>query len=101
MIPSTRTRVRVCVALEGGTVGWLYGTHVDENVPLDGYCAHNRSNEEPRDPYPRTNGGAFSIGLDVPEHQVRHVSIRNEFHLQEEFVDTQRSRESNDYLNRD
>ena len=54
--------------LESSTIGWVDRTHVDEDIPLNGHCTYNWSNEEPRDPHPRTNGGAFSIGFDVSEH---------------------------------
>jgi len=102
MMPSTRTSVRVYVVLESGTVGWFHRTHIDEDVPLNGDCTHNWSDEEPRDPYPRTNGGAFSISFDVSEHQMRHEILHwNKLHSQEQSVDTQRSRESNDYLDCD
>ena len=46
----------------------VYRTHVDEDVPLNGHCTHNRSNEKPRYPHPRTNGGTFSIGFDVSDN---------------------------------
>ena len=54
--------------VRSSTIGWFDRTHVDEDIPLNGHCTYNRSNEEPRDPHPRTNGGAFSIGFDVSEY---------------------------------
>lgn len=102
MIPSARTRVRVCVVLESGTVGQFNRTHVDEDIPLNGHCTYNGSDEKPRDPHPRTNDGAFSIGFDVSEHQVRHANrIIIRLHSQEQPVDTQRPSKSNDYLDCD
>ena len=52
-------------SVRSSTVGRFHRTHIDEDVPLNGHCTYDWSDEKPRNPHPGTNGGAFSIGFDV------------------------------------